>query len=236
MAPGTSHEAVMLRPKGVPVIVLENLRDFTSAKQWSLNAENAPLLIDPQRGLIAKSEKNSLTDVIKKGWISYPVPLEASVPPFTFSGTFDEQIANLDGRAAKLTGKTVEEGTSTENWQTDCKGLLEKMALGNAKEAKKAFTDLVALLQKLLRGNHEQAKTYFGDSANSWYALVDNHAELMSVFSHILTLGEKKINSALKDHEAGKLKRLYPIKFLEAMIFQKPSEGVVRKIVSSEKP
>ncbi len=231
-APATSHEAVTLRPKGVAVIVVSDKEQYTKLKLLNDNARGeSPLLVDTQRGIVMLTPKgNNQMQMIIKGQISYPIPLEASIPE---SILMKLDTAKLEGN---LPAQNLLKGVLEHynNWSTDLikdlsqkrsldkiemrslRELFDIMATKDTYEAKIALGCLLKTMkQTLVKSMHEAD----GD-------LKTLNQPLFQVFEASLKLIQREIIPALEKYPPQSLERLYPLKFLDAMIFQRPSDNV----------
>lgn len=244
-APATSHEAVTLRPKGVAVMVVEDPKQFEYLKQLVEKADDEnPVLFDPQRGMIVDTHhvKNK-NELIKKGLISYPIPLEASIPRKGFmaaepkhsplkkadTGT-DKLIATMHYYSLEQTYKDLinqlcdgknflqlESKAHPEGY--NLRSLIDEMAMADAPQAKLALATILKLMHKYLI---KQLHVSEGMPP-------EINQPIFQVFDAMVKMAKKELLPALNQHPAQSLERLYPIKFFDALIFQWPSNNVVRQ-------
>lgn len=253
-APATSHEAVTLRPKGVAVMVVNDTEQFKSLKKMAAIAtKDKPLLADTQRGLFVKTPKErSPNEMIKKGLVSYPIPLEATIPPSRFMGIDKKELAVNEGLQhlvkALLIGfnndadKVIRDLQNGKKLQTTKKkepGFFGKLInkLVN-KEEEQVFT-LRELFDVMATGETEEAKRALGTIlelmkkrlVKSMKETDDFRADInqpmFQVFEAAINLAKKELIPALEKYEPQSLERLYHLKFLEAMIFQTPGNNVM---------
>jgi hypothetical protein len=267
-APATSHEAVILRPKGVAVLVVDNAEEFAALKKkvGQVGKDN-PILVDTQRGIIVScADKTAAQALIKDGLVSYPIPLELTVPPsitvthassilnslkaenkddvikhmldkFNFSAEL--LIDNLRGVKTEIQneeGKTISESEITNfkkikvtknegpkllDMQSDdgygLKELFDLMATGDSQEAKLALATVLNAMKNRLKLNMKETEKQRASI----------NIPMFQVFEHALYLARTEIAPAMDKYKAQSLERLYPIKFLNAMIFQKSSPNVM---------
>ena len=244
-APATSHEAVTLRPKGVAVMVVEDPKQFENLKQLveKADAEN-PVLFDPQRGMIVDTHQaKNKNELIKKGLISYPIPLEASVPRKGFIAV--EPMPTSLKKANPGTDKLIAtmhyyslEQTYKELVKDLCNGkdflpleskahpdghnlrsLIDEMAMADAPQAKLALATILHLMH-----NYLIKQMHVAEGIPS-----EINQPIFHVFDALVKMAKKEILPALNQHAPQSLERLYPIKFFDALIFQWPSSNVVRQ-------
>lgn len=236
-APGTSHEAVFLRPKGVIVIWVDETEDFAALQHMILHAnERSPVLIDGQRGLVvAPGEHARVENLITPGLVSFPAPLEVSIPlapafyralnaknPEEFHTilsmnlNFDE--ASYQRTLTKLLGK--DHLVPQEYLKMPLRKLIDIIAAKGPDESKKALAAILVRLHSSLKKNVVEIEN-FREKYN---------IPLYSVFQYVLGVAENEILPSLNQTTPQSLERLFPLKFLEAAIFQKPDATVVQGI------
>ncbi|MGA8163731.1 MAG: PEP/pyruvate-binding domain-containing protein [Waddliaceae bacterium] len=232
-APTTSHEAVILRPKGIAVLVISDAKQFASLRIITEQvSEEAPLLVDTQRGLLLYCSNQMVSEnMIKKGMISYPIPLEVSVPTsrimnipkehdyltkgilLLFNKESERLIKNLQGNRQLL--PIMKKGIDGNGYTV--RKLIELMATEEAECAKLALATLLRLLKNHLVNSMNKTED-FRKNINQ---------PLFQVFEAVIDLAKREVISALEVYPAQSLERLYPIKFLEALIFQQSKENVL---------
>ena len=174
--------------------------------------------------------------IVKKGMISYPVPLEFSIPRrgIFFDGgdlmkdavkaqlsiklgIFNEEYLQLikdlkgDKDFLPLSSKANPKGYSI-------RGLLDEMAMAeDPLQAKLALATLLNILYKRLHKSMHDVEKFRSDI----------NQMMFSVFEAAVEMSKNEIAPALEKHPAQSLERLYPIKFLDALIFQGGNENVV---------
>lgn len=235
----TSHDGVMLRSLGVPVFVVEDSKVRNRLKKLAASSSTAaPLFFDPQRALVVSGQT---PDIIKKGLISYSIPLELSVsntPPTLFvpkktnavkskeekiKGIYQARLTRLNTLVPALIAKLsnqepllkLREAKTTENYTI--RNLIDLMSSAPPEEAKIALATLLDVLYKKLR--------------QSMDAVEANRAQvnqpLFVVFENIVRLAKKEVMPALENSPPESPNRLFPIKLLEALIFQQVDSNVV---------
>ena len=238
-APATSHEAVVLRPKGVAVFVVSDPAQFDRVKKIAdKSTPQNPVYIDPQRSILVDTQGVAdAKSFVKKGMISYPIPLEASIPRkgimftpyaelqkgtvnmdfslklFHLNSDFSQLIETLKGgkELLKLDSKANPNGYSI-------RGLLDEMAVAeDPAQAKLALATLLNILHKRLINNLNKVE--------NWRA--DVNRMMLSVFEAVVKMAKEEVAPALEKHKAQSLERLFSIKFLDAFIFQGSDENVV---------
>ncbi|PJD96494.1 MAG: hypothetical protein CK425_05870 [Parachlamydia sp.] len=235
----TSHDGVMLRSLGVPVFVVEDSNVRNRLKKLAASSSAAaPLFFDPQRALVVSGQT---PDIIKKGLISYSMPLELSVsntPPPLFvpkktnavkskeekiKDIYQARLTRLNTLVPALIAKLsnqkpllkLREAKTTENHTI--RNLIDLMSSAPAKEAKVALATLLDVLYKKL---HQSM-----DAVEANRAQVNQ--PLFVVFEHIVRLAKKEVMPALENSPPESPNRLFPIKLLEALIFQQVDSNVV---------
>ncbi len=102
MAPSTSHEATTFRGELKPVVCFE--KDFETIEQWGRQAL-ANVILDSQQQLVLQwldlvkafnFDDLINKDIIKKGWINYPLPQQLSILLDYLPETFDEKRSELN--------------------------------------------------------------------------------------------------------------------------------------------
>ena len=248
-APATSHASVTLRPRGVAVLVVENPEEFLQVKNMVVKASSAhPVLACPQRGIIVDTAKAADPKaMIKEGLVSYPIPLEVSLPRESITNVILNNPADksrmetmmsvvrmrsklIKAEAEKLlkdTGVAPQTlsssifsylglGASKHTEPYTIRELFDEMAMGTPEQAKKALGLVIYHLQLCLAQNMKK-------NGN-----LENNNEMYRVYEAAVKLAGKEILPALEKYPAQSMNRLYAIKFLEALVFQKYSEGIVR--------
>jgi len=230
----TSHDGVMLRSLGVPVFVIENAETRKKLKKLAAStSDKAPLFFDPQRALIVSGQT---PDIIKKGVISYSIPLELSVrntPPQLVIPKGKKKTEITDIYKARLDrinllvpamieklldgAHLLELKGPTKPANPTIRNLIDLMSSTPSKEANVALATLLNGLYKKLRKNMESAPA--------------NRAEvnqpLFLVFEQIVQLVKKEVMPALESSPPESPNRLFPIKLLEALIFQQVDSNVI---------
>lgn len=235
----TSHDGVMLRSLGVPVFVVEDSNVRNKLKKLAASSSAAaPLFFDPQRALVVSGQT---PDIIKKGLISYSIPLELSVsntPPTLFvpkktnavkskgektKDIYQARLLRLNTIVPALIAKLskekpllkLREAKTTENYTI--RNLIDLMSSTPPEEAKMALATLLDVLYKKLH--------------QSMHSVEANRAQvnqpLFVVFENIVRLAKKEVMPALENSPPESPNRLFPIKLLEALIFQQVDNNVV---------
>lgn len=251
----TSHDGVLLRRLGVPVFVIENADERNNLKRKANQASaQKPLIFDPQRSIVVAEQPPS---IIKKGLISYSIPLEFTIPNpsmtlFSMKGPEkDTPVKNLDNICAKNGIKRPKEEVIQEIQklrieQLDTKAdilsskllngqkplplkkgkeeagytirdLFDIMSASPKGEAQIALGTLLSILHKKLRSNMKKIEPNRAGI----------NQPLFLAYEHILKLTQKELIPALEKYAPETPNRLFPIKFLEALVFQQPSENVI---------
>ena len=96
-------------------------------------------------------------------------------------------------------------------------GLFDELATADAANAKVALATILKLLHQRLKKNIAEVEDFRADINQMMYA----------VFEAAVKMAKNEIVPALDKYPPQSLNRLYPIKFLDALVFQWPSENVV---------
>lgn len=232
-APSTSHEAVMLRPKGIAVIYVEDKEAYQLVKKMAGQAAaHAPMLIDTQRALVAGPvEQSRLASLEVSGQVSYPAPREVSIPiapifqraQLAKSDTELKQIIEVNRTLDAALYERVKRQLLGKNavpaayMSMSIQQLLDIVAAKEENEAKPALAALLTKLHSRLKKNLREVEEF----------RAPYNIPLYNVYRYALTLADQEILPALKDAKGQSLERLYPLKFLEAAIFQLPDRAVV---------
>lgn len=222
-APITSHEAVTLRARGIGILVIEDKESFTKAK--SLHEERKPMLVDMQRGLVIEKPSQ---DIIKNGYTCYPIPLEYSITPSRelvalanlweiepekqkpLAKALVKHLSGLEKSVSdliqELKGEAdFEKSLSSSELQT-WKNTLETIASGTPDQVKLASAHLLDRLKKLTLSKELQA-------------LPKTRLELFIVLEEVKKIIEERVLKT-QDKDPLSLERLYPVRMLEACLFQ----------------
>lgn len=229
----TSHPAIFLRPKGVAVLIVSDVHEFALWKAKASKAsQEQPLLVDTQRGLLVSCSQGKNVDaMIKKGLVSYPIPLEVTVPPSTFVSHNPDEfprfsnvikmrlehfnqhtnqlIDTLRGHKELLPVKGTHANTLRD--------LFDIMATGDTVQANLALATVLNVMKKRLVKSMKETDD-FRASINK---------PLFQVFEAAIRHAEKELLPAIAKYPPQSLERLYPIKFLDAMLMQKYAQHVM---------
>jgi hypothetical protein len=224
MAPLTSHEAVTLRARGIGILVMEEGKDYGKVSRWHL--EGKPMTIDMQRGLVVEGLSE---EILAEGYTCYPIPLEYSITPsreLILLSQLSEMSPDEQRRLAPelksylkrkdtelkafvtelSAGESLEkpsESTELDLW----KETLKTMAFGSKEDMQKAAAMLLDRLSKL-------------SSSSKLQALPRTRLELWVVLEEVKKIIEGPLLSS-GEQEPASLQRLYPVRLLEACLFQK---------------
>ncbi len=225
--PALSHTAVLLRPMGIPVVALPERTSFTQVKERFQKAGQQAVAVDTQRGVILTATPEDILAHTLKGFTSYPLPDALSVfltdsfsTPISLENiarhrqiadileTFDANMTSLKDR---LSGKYSVTGTFEiliENLKSQSDPeLLKAVALALLVKVEKAV--LYAMKTQL------QGRQFIGDNTVNMLIVADNIREVIQY--ELIPVLESPRNS---------LERLYPIKFLELLIYGSTYPGL----------
>lgn len=224
-APLTSHEALFFKNRGVVVYVVEDDIKLIAIKKLLAEADQEnPIKADPQRGLII-STKDLIehAKMVNDGYISYPIPCEISLPRGMFtpcSGGISPQelkvkIALLNTLYQKLDGELRQNQAYLSD--KSLRELFDLVAISNDQAQAK-----IALATLLKRMHDDLIKIIKqGQSAQ-----LDTVHLLLQTFDAAVTLSTKQVLPAF-EKAPGTPDRLYPLRFLEALLFQTNQSSVV---------
>lgn len=231
-APGTSHEAVTFRARGVAVMVVEDEYSFENVQHLvGMTDSTASLLLDLQRAIIIKKPESG--ECTCEGYICYPMPLEYSITPSTMVLNMYKMLNSKGAKDAVLEERV---GLSFKKFQSKMDMLIEECSQGHEllKVTGSEGYSLRALLEEMASGDKPQAKLAAATLLNTLrnftlshktQALPRSRLELIAVLESVTDIIEKQLLPATKK-PANSLDRLYPIRLLEACLFQ--SEDGVR--------
>lgn len=228
-APGTSHEAVMLRSKGVAVLVVENMAHFTRVETLLDDLDENPMLVDLQRGIAVSGKSSFSISPIKLGYTCYPIPLEYSMKPSSLVSNLyrlsvmkseDPKLAASAAKKMKhmqdrlnllIAGMSAQWKEGSHLLPTGRDGyslrdLLDIMGTKDKQQAKLACATLLDLLRRTVFSKEMEA-------------LPRSRLELLTVLENIMDLSQQQFSNAVKA-PAKSLERLYPVRLIEACLFQ----------------
>jgi hypothetical protein len=221
----SSHPAVFLRAKGLPIFMVESASDFTAltkAKEWTL---------DVQQGIIIP--RKCSPDLVANGYICYPIPRELTldIPPIAKAQliaakeTDPSKKARLEQYVKKELAKfnaeipqmidELRNGQQLPSVKT-IRELLRQLAMQDSAEAKLALATLIDYFSKKVANSIRTSEGRQDAQLPQWIAL-----------ENLIHLAKKEIIPALEKHPPQSLERLYPLKFLEAIVLQPASNSVV---------
>jgi hypothetical protein len=221
----TSHEAVALKPKDVPVFIVANDDHYQFTRKMIANAnENQPVFACPQRGYIVTTKDQVQPQIlINRGLINYPIPLELTIPdyglaegceikPEALLKTLNDTELTYQALVNKL---SKGQKTPTHN-RFNIRNLLDIIATGDTEEASQALAMVLAYMHQCL-GRMIKRKSPLN---------ADIKKGMLRLFITAIDLTRKEILPALKKQPQS-MERLYPLRFLEAIIFQRPSNNII---------
>lgn len=217
----TSHPAVVLRPTNIPIFVASDADQWHKIQTLLQGATTqTPALACPQRGMVAKPGNKQL---VKPGLVSYPCPLELSLPRRHYSGMFNEETRNeAKTQFLKMVEKTAQEWCPKEFMtHPSLEDLFDMMALSDAPAATLA---LGQIFRHLVQATFDVAQSAKKDKANlNKQRLAD---DLFEVLHYAFKIAKNNVLPALKQHGPQAMDRLLHLKKLSALIFQPASNDV----------
>lgn len=236
----TSHPGVTLRSYGIPVLVIDDIDEFSGVNSLINEAsEEEPILICPQRSAIVSTrhlqeigaDKHSFQ---KEGCIAYPGSLEASVPmnrnlmnafadhdPHQLQQFLEGQEARYQLILKKMDRLAPQIGEEIEFNEFSLKRLIDEIALGDSPQS-------MAALKSLLRNLHQHIQSNL--RLEAWQGTLQqqmSHYEMLGAFSAILEHVDKQLAPAIIKSAPSSIERLYHLKHVEALIFQPASKEII---------
>lgn len=233
-APSTSHESVVLRPTGVAILHVQDPTVYAKIENAVNDAtEKMPLKIDTQRGLLVNTKGlKSDASLTAEGLISYPCPREVSVPlaPLfkrVYKGKNQTEIKQVIKTELNQTEALYQAVTKklmgthesiSDSWKKKTlHELFDLMATEKEDEAKLALATLLKRLHAKVQKNIKETESF----------RAKYNIPLFNVYQYALDLSWKEISPAFEKTKPQSMERLYPLKFLEAAIYQQPNMDVV---------
>ncbi len=224
-APLTSHECVTLRPKGVPVIVIEDAEEFLRAQTLVLEAaENTPTILCAQRSIIYHANnKEEEQALVKTGLIAYPGPVELSMKN---PSVMSLHLSNLNKEELKLFLKNIDSSIEVLTDELSpghlnfkdapLSELMDKMAMCSSPEAKEALATYLKKIQALF---HDTLAEPNIDACLAF--------ELAECMHRIVNLCKGHVRKAIETKDPQSMERLFPLKQLLALTLQKGNAGLI---------
>ena len=215
MAAATSHEATTFRSEGKPVIYLESWGTVT---QW-LKQPSPKLLISPQQDLVVNwsGEQKTLDDILNNkqiaalGWVSYPIP-----PFMSLSKEFLDSKLSTDA-IENLLPQSLDQERYDQLRKLPLSTLLQKVKRAEADESAVA---LRLILLKVVGAIKQRLQDVSLSSAQV--------KTILLLQQYVLRIAQSiKTNLAYKPTDLEYTKRLLPIRFLEALLYQQPAFGQI---------
>ncbi|SCA64370.1 hypothetical protein AB751O23_BF_00010, partial [Chlamydiales bacterium SCGC AB-751-O23] len=221
MPSATSHEAVMFRSIGLPVIIMQNEDNFQKAQRLSAEInEGENILLCPQRSFFLKASKEDQKKLIKEGMVSYPRPLEYSVPKTISLKNKTEKLVTINTRALILKAEDLSEELKNDlviPKDTGLFDLIDRMAMGEKKEAEACLSLLLKkvteIYKKSIRDKNPAMAFFLEDWLNSLNAIIN--------------IASKDLSLAFKSPPQS-MDRLFYLKQIEAIFLQKNNPEVQR--------
>ena len=225
MAPATSHEATTFRSELKPVICIPD--NFSDVEQWL--SDEHKLIIDTQQQRVAQwtNEEFDLATFLTQGfalegWINYPFAQRLSVRPLKNAATFQNHKQNLvqifKDHTSQLSPderKSLSQSLKTRpKTLQQIKALIKTVKTGEQNQAIQALQQIWLFCQTLTINTRPG---YIGRTVS----LLNSIAQVM------LTLLNQSDTPNLGIKQTEKLflsKRLFPIHFLETLLFQHHNE------------
>ncbi len=198
-APTTSHAAVNLIAAGIGAIVIEKTEEFRRVR--SLIEGGKKCFIDLQQGALIHADEVD----IRAGYVCFPIPLEYSVAPSAMiRHNSREELRLFATKLDTLIGESLGPG------DTGMRELLQEMSVGSEVQVRAAAANLLFLLRGLIR------------KASVDPAFSAEKQLLLMITEEIVKIVEKQL-IPVATSEPRSLKRLYPIRLIEACLYQEGS-------------
>jgi hypothetical protein len=214
MAPATSHEATQFKGYGVPVLVMS-----TPARQKIERfLAKGGVLVDTQRALVVP-----VTDkqVLAQGWYTHPIPMATSISSLKYMTT--SETAPLMKKYAALVQELA--------WKS-----------GDSDDTKQSMRDLVMMVKKS-ETDRAAALGALKRIVRRVFALIENKKQEQEIDAPLLEEAKRLLENATVcaceilftidtissslSAESKRMVYLYPIKFLEAVLFQQDNPEIV---------
>ncbi|MBY0353881.1 PEP/pyruvate-binding domain-containing protein [Candidatus Babeliales bacterium] len=192
-----SHAAAIFRGAGIAVMHTPALAKLESL----LGAEDVALLVDVQRGLIVQAKEAELNE----GFLNYPLPLQMSA-------------IDADEAFVVLAQEYFPEKTNQD--------LIALLAEGHQEHAQQALASIVQRIHGALAEKQSLAECHNKQSACSEQRAAQRALEKLEVLQQKVRTAGSILNKHLS-LPARDIRRLFPLRFLEALLFQEPTPGIV---------
>ena len=211
-APSTSHEATTFRSELKPVIYQE---------QWKvIESWHEKMVVSPQQALVVlwKDKENSIQELFNNkkaaaGWINYPIPRLVSLskifqPNLIFTPEKLKNNLELSDEQYRQFTEQITKAKNIISWNI----LLTKIKQAPQAEASIALATLLLQLHKLIK---EKSKGLtLDEDLRTQTALIEMYA------LYYAQQIKQVLHYSPLDREY--IKRLFPIRFLESMLYQQP--------------
>ncbi len=197
-APATSHEATAFRSEGKPVMFLKGL---STIEEWLKNLGTETLVVDVQRELVMKLNKKIEKNDTIDGWINYPIPAVVS------AHFFDKAQRNV--LLAKLSSVQKDVSAPKKEDRQKVSAILESLKTTGGLEDLESLVKIEAgMMQAHLKALANSADKSLKDEIGTWLAM------LIRCRDHI------KLFLKLTPENKFYVQRLYPVRFLQALLTQ----------------
>lgn len=228
-APATSHEATAFRSEGKPVIYLEQ---WQKLDLW-LKSPNT-FVISPQQSLIIRwpGEINSVREMIKnelanEGWVNYPIPLLLSLSA-RFAKRPAQKFKDIIGSLLRK-DDTVDSFLKRIDPPTDFREAITTLKQGSREEAERAIADILKTIRFQLKQAHGGHNGVLDESYRRRVAL-------LFMYAIDVALNICPYLDAHPEDKAMYQARLFVIRILECILFQKPRLGEIEDgMISTER-
>lgn len=251
-APGTSHEAVTLRSKGVAVMIVSDEANFNEIKTARSALRGSSFLaVDPGRGFLAKASQD-ISQLIQEGYFCYPMPLESSLKSTVLvesyyklrelkdkagveaerealSGIVKGQLAHLSEQRKRLTALCFrgdsQSRAATSRIPSDVPvmshlhELVRRIGHESYEEALVSLHDAVQIAEQALK---KATRISTDDRTGAEIFQMEG----LLVLQNMIDVALNQIVRTVLTTEPGSLERLYPVRLLEAILFQESPDVV----------
>lgn len=238
MAPATSHEATQFKSYEIPILVVTQEKKQNVAELIA----QGPILFDTQRALILGGavDEKLVAISIMQGWYTHPIALHSSIiPQFMLSqesALYTKRVAYIkelqwtkddkDDLKVELRAllQSIKKPDITRDLLIDIlKRILHRVNTitksPQAKKDEKSDSPAVGYLELLMQEKGKESVTLLDEAQRVVAYAILCAMEILYTYD---SFEDKKIK-----FETKRLSFLYPIKFLEAIVFQEPESDIV---------